>query len=195
MKRLLSVVFVIGFLFVCGCGCGKEATKAGILVGDDSSITETTLYKREDEITKKSLQESLEETIKEYYISSHGNRVDIEEIKKEKENFVVLLQFGTSEVYNGFYERDLFAGSIYDALKVEDNTYFYEVQFLDAKKQEEVVVMDVIGDSSKRVVIFQDDILYHVEGKILYISDNVELLDKKSACLKEGAKGPGYIIY
>lgn len=193
MKKTAGLFLAVSFLFLCGCG--KDSIQSSISVSGSGTITEVIVEDAKEDTDIDEIRKDLDSDITEYYISTIGENIKLSNVELKKDKVIKEITYGNYQVYNGYRESNLFAGSIHSALEVEDNTYFYDTVFLDAKKKKEIKAVDVIGNTSDKVVIFDDDYIYKVDGKISYISENVELLDKKSACLKDGESGLGYIIY
>lgn len=193
MKKAVVIFLAMTFLFLCGCTDVPERNT--VQVSNDGSLVEVLVEDAEGDIDTDSVKEALQSKISDYYISSKGDNVKLKEVTIRKGKLLKEISYGKYDVYNSFNDRTLYAGSIHNALEVEDNTFFYDVNFLNTKSNKPVKAVDVIENTGDKVVIFNDDYIYQVENRIYYISDNVELLDKKSARLKEGESGTGYIIY
>lgn len=193
MKRIIVLVLSLILLFVCGCG--EKVTENSISVSNSFEITEVTVEDATEDVDLDEMKETIEKEISDYYITTMGKAVELKDLYEEDGRIITELEYGKYDVYNAYNNKNLYVGSIHNAFEIEDNTYFYDVVFLSAKDNKEVKVVDVIENTGDRVVIFEDDYIYHVGGKICYISENVELVDKKSARLKNGESGLGYIIY
>lgn len=183
-------------LFLCGCGCGKELEESYLSINKDGSITQKIVESfAEENYDLEELRTMTEEKIEAYYLASSGKKIELTQLKESDEKITVVLEYELLESYNAFNSANLFTGEIKDALKAEDSAYFYNVKFLDAKDKKEVSLGDVVANDSLSVVIFEEDVLYQVSGKLKYVSENVEIVSKKTARLKEGQKGPAYLIY
>lgn len=191
----IRTVFLL-FVMVLLCGCGEEKQDNTISISDSYQINEITVKDEPEGFSPKEEKERIETELSDYYVSTHGNSIELNEISVSGGTVITELTYGKYEIYNNYTGRNLYAGSIHGALEIEDNTYFYNVVFLDTKTGKQKKTVDVIANTSDKAVIFDSpDYIYHVNGKIRYISENVELIDKKNARLKEGESGLGYIIY
>ena len=193
MKRI--TILFLSLIVLCLCGCDKVPTENSISVSNSGEIVEVIVKDAPEDADEGLLKESIEKEISDYYISTKGDVVELKDLYIKDGKVVTKFEYRKYDIYDDFNQRNIFAGSIHNAFEVEDNTYFYDVVFLDTKTNKEVKVVDVIENTGDRVVIFDDDYVYKVESKIRYISENVELLGKKSARLKDGESGFGYIIY
>lgn len=183
-------------LFLCGCGCGKEPEESYLSINKDGSITQKIVESfAEENYDLEELRTMAEEKIEAYYLASGGKNIELTQLKESDNKITVVLEYELLESYNDFNQATLFTGDIKDALKEEDSSYFYNVKFLDTKDNKEVSIGTVIANESSSVVIFEEDVLYQVNGKLKYVSENVEVVSKKTARLKEGQEGPGYLIY
>lgn len=183
-------------LFLCGCGCGKEPEESYLSINKDGSITQKIVESfAEENYDQEELRTMTEEKIEAYYLASGGKKIELTQLKESDNKITVVLEYDLLESYNAFNQAALFTGNIKDALEAEDSSYFYNVKFINAKDNKEISMADVIADESLSVVIFEENMLYQVSGKLKYVSENVEIVSKKTARLKEGQSGPGYLIY
>lgn len=191
---LYGIVFLAAGL--CLNGCTKEQKESCLTLKKSGAVTQNIVEDFEEEnYDLKELRTMAEEEIDDFYAQSEGKSVELTRLKESSGKLTMVMDYDSVESYNAFNETSLFSGTIEEALKQQDKNYFSEENLIQAKDNARIKTEDVIKDTSLSTVIFEENIIYELDKKILYHSENVELISGKCARLKESEKGPGYLIY
>lgn len=198
MKVRTACLYGIVFLTAGLCleGCTKEQKESCLTLKKSGAVTHRIVEDFEEEnYVLEELQAMTEEEIDAFYDESDGKgEVELTQLKVSGGKLTMVMDYDSVDAYNEFNETALFSGTIEEALK-QNKDYFSEENLVRVKDSSEVKTADVIKDTSLSTVIFEEDVLYELDKKILYHSENVELISGKCARLKESEKGPGYLIY
>ena len=191
---LYGIVFLTAGL--CLDGCTKEQKESCLTLKKSGAVTHRIVEDfGEENYDREELQAMTEEEIDAFYDQPEKKgEVELTQLKVSGGKLTMVMDYDSVEAYNEFNETALFSGTIEEALK-QDKNYFSEETLIQVKDSSEVKTADVIKDTSLSTVIFEEDVLYELEKKILYHSENVELISGKCARLKDSETGPGYLIY
>lgn len=192
---LYGIVFLTAGL--CLDGCTKEQKESCLTIKKSGAVTHRIVEDFEEEnYNLDELRAMTDEEIEIFYDQSEGKgEVELTQIKESDGKLTMVMDYDSVEAYNEFNETALFFGTIEEALKQNDKNYFSDENFIQAKNNAQVKTEDVIKDTSLSAVIFEESVLYELDKKILYYSENVEIISGKCARLKDSEKGPGYLIY
>ncbi len=191
MKKRIVCFFGVLLLIAMLCGCGEEPKGSYISINKDGTITQKIVESFEEE--NYDIEELRSKTQNELDTYAAGSKLT--ELVEEDGKVTLIMDFDSLASFNAFNQTNLFSGTVKEALEASDGTYFADVKLVDAKKEKEVPIEDITGNGELSVVIFEEDTTYQVSGNLRYMSDNLELVSKKSVRLKEGQQGPGYLIY
>lgn len=192
---LYGIVFLTAGIYLTGCT--KEQDESSLTIKKSGAVTHRIVENFEEEnYDLEELRAMTEEEMDFFYDQSEGKgEVELTQLKESGGKLTMVMDYDSVEAYNEFNETALFSGTIEEALKQQDKNYFSEENLVQAKDSAQVKTEDVIKDTSLSAVIFEDNILYELDKKILYHSENVELVSGKCARLKDSETGPGYLIY
>ena len=191
---LYGIVFLTAGL--CLDGCTKEQKESCLTLKKSGAVTHRIVENFEEEnYDLEELRTMTDEEIDAFYDQSEGKgEVELTQLKVSGGKITMVMDYDSVEAYNEFNETALFFGTIEEALNQNKN-YFSEENLIRVKDGSEVKTADIIKDTSLSTVIFEEDVLYELDKKILYHSENVELISGKCARLKDPEQGLGYLIY
>ena len=192
---LYGIVFLTTGLYLTGCT--KERDESCLTIKKSGAVTHRIVENFEEEnYDLEELRAMTDEEIDAFYDQSEGKgEVELTQLKESDGKLTMVMDYDSVEAYNEFNETTLFSGTIEEALKQQDKNYFSEENLIQAKDSAQVKTEDVIKDTSLSTVIFGEHMLYELDKKILYYSENVELISEKCARLKDSEQGPGYLLY
>ena len=191
---LYGIVFLTAGL--CLNGCTEEQNESCLTIKKSGAVTHRIIEDfGEENYDLEELRAMTEEEIDAFYDQSEGKSVELTQLKESGGKLTMVMDYDSVEAYNEFNETALFSGTIEEALKQQDKNYFSDENLIRAKDSSQVKTEDIIKDTSLSTIIFEEDVLYELEKKILYHSENVELISGKRARLKDSEKGLGYLIY
>jgi len=193
MKRILNFcLFFTIALFVTGCGSKFEPTESTVYVTSKGEVKSAIIesfdkaYYDFDE-----LSEDVQKEVKAYCLDKNNEEAAVVESLTLGEMEVSLfMNFQTAEDYAAFNEVLLFAGTYADAVREG----YIPLELYDVEG------MSVGVDSEEldglKVIVTEESISIHTQGKIKYVSDNVSIVDKKLARAFEAGKNhPAFVLY
>ncbi len=165
------------------------ATASSISIEKDGSISSTIVeafsgsYYYED--GEEGLKPMIESSIDEYTSENAAAQIKLKSLKVKDGVVKVLMEYGDYQAYAGFNSEDFFAGTVRDAnmagfdlnviLKsVSDNTQISKPELLGMGDSH--IVIEIIENTEEA-----DQIRVNCFDEILYISDGVTTVGKKSA--------------
>lgn len=177
-------------------GCTKERDESCLTIKKSGAVTHKIIEDFEEENYElEELQAMAEEEIDDFYEQAEGKSVELTRLKESGGKLTMVMDYDSIAAYNEFNGTALFSGTIEEALKQTDKNFFSGGNLIRAKDGSKVKTEDVKKDTSLSTVIFDEHMVYEIDKKILYYSENVELLSGKRARLKDSEQGPGYLIY
>lgn len=196
MKKISQVMFVLMAAFLLGgCTVEKEVAEQGdsVQIAKDGSIVSTLVnvldqsYYNADE-----LKTMIESEISQVNISQGSDAVSLEKYDCDSAgNVKVKIKYADSAAYTAFNGHTFYSG---DAVTAKD-TYGLNGSFLDVKDGK-LTAEDAVVSEDAKVVILSENINVSVPGKIVAITDNVELTGKKSASVGlKNEEDLAYIVY
>lgn len=193
MKNLKAyVVVVIMLLFVTGCSLKSfDADINTVYVKKDGPVMEAIIEDFSKSYYDSTELESLiNDSIDEYNDGTEKIKLDKFNVKDSTAKLIT--EYETASDYAAFNEVDFFAGSISEAIKAG---YDFEQEFTNLEDEIAIGSETIRSLTQYKVVIFEDKSEIRTDNKIVYISNNAELVNEKTAKLQEEAEGLAYIVY
>lgn len=189
--RAFVAVFLL-LMLMTGCSFGSfDATTNTIYVKDDGTVMQAIIENFDESYYDEAELEGLiKQNVSEYNQGTDQVKVETYKVKDNKAKLITRYQSASD--YAKFNEVEFFAGTISDA-KSED--YDFDSSFTSIEEKKEVSSETIKSLSQYKVVIFKEDVEAKTDSKILYISDNLKLVDEKTAAFTEEEHGLGYLIY
>ena len=191
---LCGIVFLTaGF---CISGCGSERDENCLTIKKSGAVNQRIVEDFEEEnYDLEELRAKMEEEMDDYNGQAGGNSVELTQLKESGGKLTMVTDYSSLEAYNEFNETALFSGTIEEALKQEEKGYFSQENLIKAKDGSQIKTEEVVKDGALMAIIVEEPVLYELEKKILYYSENMEFVSDKCARLKDAQSGPGYLIY
>lgn len=192
--RKTGILFML-FLMCFFAGCRKEeiSDRESIEVKKGGTIVETVRESfGEEYYSEKELKEFIKTEISAYNSSFDKEHIKLNSCDVKDSMAVVTMTYDSSSDYVAFNDMELFADDLSSLIGTEYHGY---VELKDSEG-ESVSLSNIIasGDSYKVLVVTQDcDV--KVSGKIIYVSDGVEILSGKTADVTISDEASAYIIY
>lgn len=183
-------MMVLVFLTACGDKTLSVTTDT-LYIKKDGKIEEASfeLFDK-DYYDAAELKKFAEEEVREYNYRNVKEAIKVDRVEVNDNVAGAYLTYESAADYIAFNEVEMFSGNIRGAMNKE---YDFDVSFVTYDKWESVDIMEVVKNSSNSILILDDSIDVRVEGTILFVSDNVQKIDKKNVTLTEGSLS--YIIY
>lgn len=196
MKKISQIMLVImATVMLVGCAGGNEVAEQGdsIQIAKDGSITGMLTdvldqsYYDSDE-----LKTMIETEIAEANTTLGNQAVTLEDYECDSAgNVKVKVQYADSNAYTAFNGGTFYCG---DAVTAKD-TYGLKGNFLDVKDGK-ITTEDAVVSEDTTVVVLSENVNVSVPGKIVAITDNVEITGKKSASVSLNSEEElAYIVY
>ena len=119
---------------------------------------------------------------------NNANAIALNKLKMNKKEAVLYLKYSSIEYYADYHDIELFQGTIGEAIEAG---YDMSGEFLETKKN--VKLMNHDWDLNLHVIIIKEETMVEIEGKILYVSNNIKLKHNKLAITTKDEYN--YIIY
>lgn len=181
---VLAAATVGVLLFLNGSKFKTE--ESAILVKKNGKIVEAIIEDFDQSVYNVSeLEAFINDEVREYNASVSEKRIKIKEFEVEANKAVMYLQYASAQDFETFYGETFFSGNFTQALETGylEDMLFYTI--FDGGIGTEVTLADISGDDLK-VVIMEDRMGINVKGEILYVSQNLRLVDKNTVSPLEG---------
>lgn len=193
MKKFKAYTVVIFMLmFLTGCSLKSfDADTNTVYVKKDGSVMEAIIEDfSESYYDEKELESVINDSIDEY--NGDTEKIKVEKFSVKDSTAKLITNYKTAEDFANFNEEDFFAGTISEAIKAG---YDFDQEFTNLEEKIDISSETIQSLTQYKVVIFEEKAEIKTDSKIAYISNNVELVNEKTAKLTEDAEGLGYIVY
>ena len=195
MKQYKILGIVLSAALLCGCGASSKAPEVSeIELAKDGKIVSTLVDSfDQDYYDLAELQKLIDEEVAEYRTLYGEEAISAGEATLEDGIVRVCITYADADDYNRFNDRNLFVGTVGDAL---NEGYSFGTVFHAVSDDEESINSDNIAEHSDLNVIITDEPgRYRINGKIRYISDDVVTESSKAAMISADMEGLCYILY
>lgn len=194
MRRMMRVGVLLVLMTAVLTGCGKEFSadtdtvyvqKKGTIKGANVAAFDKEYYDQDE------LESFINDTVDTYVAKSGEGTVSVTDFAVENDVAHVYLDYAGAEDYARFNGVDFYAGTVLDS----------QADGYDLPKEYNAVTdKDTTWDAQgNKIVIIGQQTQVKVDGTILFVSSNVNVVDKNTAdvtydILDEEAE-PAYIVY
>lgn len=196
MKKISQIMLVlISAVMLAGCTGGNEVAEQGdsVQIAKDGSITGTLVdvldqsYYDSDE-----LKTMIETEIADANTALGTQAVTLDDYECDSAgNVKVKVKYVDSNAYVAFNGGTFYSG---DAVTAKD-TYGLNGNFLDVDNGK-ITTNEAVVSEDASIVVLSENLNVIVPGKIVAITDNVEIAGKKSASVKlQSEEELAYIVY
>ncbi len=196
MKRLSQIVLVLmAAVMLVGCTGGNEVAEQGdsVQIAKDGSISSTLVsvldqsYYDADE-----LKSMIETEISEVNTTQGEGAVTLDDYKCDSAgNVKVKIKYANSEAYTAFNGATFYSGDAVTAKEI----YGLDGNFVDVTDGK-ITTEDAVISEDAKIVVLSENTNVVVPGKIVAITDNVEITGKKSASVSlKSEEDLAYIAY
>lgn len=195
LSQLIVMIMVTGMMVGCA---GTSVAEQGnsVQIGKDGSITGTLVdILDQSYYDSEELKSMIVEEIAKANNTQGSTAVELSDYECDTSgNVKVKIKYTNGDAYEAFNGGTFFSG---DAVAAKD-TYGLNGNFLDVQDGK-LTTEDAVVSEDAKVVILSENLNVYVPGKIVAITDNVEITGKKSASVKltneEGEEELAYIVY
>lgn len=196
MKKISQIILVLmAAAMLSGCtgesevaeqGNSIQVAKDGSVVGTLVNVLDQSYYDSEE------LKSMIETEISETNTTLGTTAVTLEDYQCDAAgNVKVKVKYTDSAAYAAFNGGTFYCGN---AVTAKD-TYGLNGTFLDVKDGK-ITTDDAVVSEDAKVVVLSENINVTVPGKIVAITDNVEMIGKKSASVSlKSEEDLAYIVY
>ena len=206
MKKILHI-FMWMFTFVMLTGCAKfEPQDDAVLIDRDEKITryfiDTFVDESNQPYSQDEIRKMMETELKTYNRNFGVDHVVLQDCAVENDVLTMTLLCDSARYYQDYcsYFNDDFTTKEADVVffvgtLAEAGDYSFDAGFVNAAG-ETVSVSDILKKENLKVVILNEALEVSIPKKILYVSDNVEILGKNQAKVQDsGLMKNAYILY
>ncbi len=196
MKKISQMILVLmAATMLAGCtgesevaeqGNSVQVSKDGSIIGVLVSVLDQSYYNSEE------LKSMIETEISETNTAIGTTKVELEDYQCDSAgNVKVKIKYADSDAYLAFNGGSFYCG---DAVTAKEAYGLYGV-FLDVKDGK-ITTEDAVVSEDAKVVVLSENMNVIVPGKIVAITDNVEMIGKKSASVNlKNEEDLAYIVY
>lgn len=191
-KWKLGVCMILALVMLTACGEKFLRVSTDTLYIKKNGEVEEASFEMFDKeyYNVEELQKFAEEEARNYNYSIVKEAVAVNRVEVLDNVAAAYLTYVSLDDYIAFNEMDMFAGTVKKAMDAE---YDFNTSFVTFDKGEEVNIVDVTEAGDNKILILDASIDVRIDGKICYISNNVQKKDKKNVTLTQGSLS--YIIY
>lgn len=196
MKKISQIILVLlAAVMLAGCAGGNGVAEQGdsVQIAKDGSITGTLVDVLDQSYyNSEELKTMIETEIAEANTTLGTEAVTLDDYECDSAgNVKVKVKYADSNAYTAFNGGTFYSG---DAVTAKD-TYGLKGNFLDVKDGK-ITTDDAVVSEDTKVVVLSENVNVIVPGKIVAITDNVEIIGKKSASVSlKSEEELAYIVY
>lgn len=183
MRKFLLSAMITVLIAIALVGCGKVNTAydSGTIViqktGDILGVIVESFSK--PNYSAQELQTMAEKEIAEFNDSKGKEAVTVQDFLEKDGRVSSTYWYEDAAIYTEFNKKQLFFGTVADA---KDNGYSFDTTLISTEEGgESIGEEEILAMSDMHIVILEEPVQVNTYGKILYMSDQIQLLDKKSA--------------
>lgn len=196
LKKTMLLSLILATFLLVGCSNIGDITQNTIIVNKDGSILGVIVEEFGDsKYVSDELKAMVEEEVATYNSGAGEDKITLQsyEITEEGQAKVVL-KYASSDDYKEFNEENTFAGTVSEAY---DAGYEFADMRSVAGDGQVLEKADVLEKGTMKIAIFQENVNIRVNGKIVYVSSGVNLVDKKEATSTDADESIElfYVIY
>lgn len=196
LKKTMLLSLILATFLLVGCSNIGDITQNTIIVNKDGSILGVIVEEFGDsKYVSDELKAMVEEEVATYNSGAGEDKITLQsyEITEEGQAKVVL-KYASSDDYKEFNEENTFAGTVSEAY---DAGYEFADMRSVAGDGQVLEKADVLEKGTMKIAIFQENVNIQVNGKIVYVSSGVNLVDKKEATSTDADESIElfYVIY
>ena len=189
----ILLIVVVAALFVSGAIGGGSVERNSVYILDNGKIVSTNIEAFDETYYSKSeLKSYINDVIKAYNKENGSGSVRQRNLKVKNGVATSVLQYKNADVFEDFYGRELFVGTIGEALGAG---YSFDIPFASVKGNvKEVTHEEFITAEGYKVAIIRANTKVKVEGEIYYVStENIAEVGRDYVVIKEGAIEDGFL--
>ncbi|MGI6007612.1 MAG: hypothetical protein ACOX8E_09005 [Ruminococcus sp.] len=178
MKRYIALM--AGGLLVVLAGCGSGADQSTLSINSKGRVTVVTVENFDKPYYDfEELEETVDQAVSEYNSRQDDDRIRVKTCSEDqkKQEVRVTLEYDSCEDYREFNQRELFRGTVAEA----SDTYDFDDVFLDSQGEETDAASILADYGNAEVIVLQEPVRVETPEDILYVSDNVQILEKRAA--------------
>lgn len=184
----ILLIVIAAALFLSGAFGGENAERDSIYILENEKIVSTNIEEfDENNYNKSELKSYMNDVIKDYNRENGSGSVKQRSFKIKNGVATSVLQYKDADVFEDFYGRELFVGTIGEAIGAG---YSFDIPFASVKGSTvtECTSEKFIGDDTYKVAIIKANTKVMVEGEISFIStENIAEVGRDYVLIKEGA--------
>ena len=192
-KRFIAAALLAGLtLSLFGCGSAPTQGLSGREIHKDGTI-EAVIVRDFDEsrYSVADLKSMIDEEISGYNFDHAGDKISAGDVSCTEGVLTCVMNYSSDEDYAGFNSRRFVVEDF--ATAMDSDLVKISVKSVKDLTQAD---LDTVTDGDALSVLITDEPGYVIfPGKVRYISDGVEILDKKTVNVSEDMDGLAYIIY
>lgn len=182
------IIVVVVALFMSGAIGGKTAENNSVYILENGKVVSTNIEDfDENNYSKSELKSYISDVIKDYNKEHGSGSVRQRSLTVKNGTATSVLQYKDADVFEDFYGRELFVGTIGEALGAG---YSFDIPFASVSGSSitECTNEKFIADESYKVAIIKANTKVMVEGDIYFIStENIAEVASDYVIIKEGA--------
>ncbi|MCI9138915.1 hypothetical protein D7X25_15345 [bacterium 1XD42-8] len=194
MKKSLTIIFTLFLLLFTACGKKEEEAEQSTVIVSDKKIEEIIIGDFGSEYYNVSeLQAEIQGWIEQYAsLSGTGEKVVLKGCETKGGVAIIQMEYATAADYKNFNGKEFFHGTVAQAYEAG---YSMDGHLIDVVKKETMSRNEILEQGGCHIVILEDPLLVRTEGKILAVSENVEVVSSKEALVQEGSSKLSYVMY
>lgn len=182
------IIVVVAALFMSGAIGGKTAENNSVYILENGKVVSTNIEAfDETNYSKSELKSYINDVIKDYNKEHGSGSVRQRSLTVKNGTATSVLQYKDADAFEDFYGRELFVGTIGEALGAG---YSFDIPFasVNGSSITECTNEKFIADETYKVAIIKANTKVMVEGDIYFIStENIAEVGSDYVIIKEGA--------
>ena len=196
MKKWIRTLctLLLAVLVLTGCKASFDPSVSSLYIQKNGKVTSAVVESFEKDYYSFSEFETMIQREVENCNSMFSEpAIDIERLELKDSTLYLLLSFQDADAYEQYSEEYCFVGTIDEAL---DAGHSFDLLFKDAEYTE-YSTPEVTEKKDDHVVIVQSEGFIELEGKVKYVSNNVEIISEHMAEVMEfyDEDEYAYIVY
>lgn len=194
-KIKAGLCILILMVMLTACTSGSKAQESTMIIDKNGSITSVIVEGFEEYYyTQEDFENFVRQDVAAYNAGFSDAPISVSKVAVRNEIITVEMKYASAQDYAAYNSLPLFIGTVAEAY---DAGYDLDVTLNSTTETEKKISKsEILGMGDRNIIIAEENVVYQLPSKALYIGQNEEILKNTSVRKADGSQaGSLYIIY
>lgn len=194
-KIKAGLCILISMVMLTACTSGSKAQESTMIIDKNGSITSVIVEGFEEYYyTQEDFENFVRQDVAAYNAGFSDAPISVSKVAVRNEIITVEMKYASAQDYAAYNRLPLFIGTVAEAY---DAGYDLDVTLNSTTETEKKISKsEILGMGDRNIIIAEENVVYQLPSKALYIGQNEEIMKNTSVRKADGSQtGSLYIIY